>query len=397
MTPPRSSRRFAAVACLALVACDGASESRAAAKAVTVANPVSEAALTTVALAEDAERRLGIAVDTVAVRRLAASRALPGEVMPAPGMSQPLVAPVGGRIARPAGGELPVSGRHVRAGQPVLTLVPMAPDRDLLRTSEDLQAAEVRLSRAQLEADRVATLWRDRLISARDREAAEAELALARSAREAAVGRLRLAAGDTGLPAGVSSLVLRSPLDGVVRMLYVGEGQVVAAGTPLLEVARLDVVWVRVSAYVGDLQRLDGRGRAAVRVLGSSESAVALVGTPVAAPPSADPASASADLFYSVANARAALRPGERVQVSVPLRGAGDAVLSVPWAAVVFDQDGGAWVYERVADRTYARRRISLGTVSGAWAEVRSGIAAGAIVVTDGAAELLGTEFGAGK
>jgi len=43
------------------------------------------------------------------------------------------------------------------------------------------------------------------------------------------------------------------------------------------------------------------------------------------------------------------------------------------------------------------RRRISLGEVSGAWAEVRGGLAAGAVVVTDGAAELLGTEFGAGK
>jgi RND family efflux transporter MFP subunit len=381
---------------LVMASCGG-SEPASTPKAVTVDNPVTETALTRVTLAEDAERRLAIRVDTVKLRRLAATRTLAGEIVPAPGMSQQLAAPVAGRIALPPDGVLPVSGRRVQAGQPVLTLVPIAADRDLLRSTEELQSAEVRLTRAQLEADRVAALWRDRLISAREREAAEAELALARSARDAASGRASLASGDPGVPAGVSPLVLRAPLNGVVRTLSVGDGQVVATGTPLLEVARLDVVWVRVPAYVGDLSRLDIAARAAVRLLGAATANAALVGVPVTAPPSADAVTASADLFYSVTNTRLALRPGERVQVEIPLRGVGGEVLSVPWAAVVFDHDGGSWVYEKLAERTYARRRISLGTVSGGWAEVLAGIGAGAVVVTDGAAELLGTEFGAGK
>lgn len=398
MTADHRLQRSVIGALLALSACDTSTPAPAPpGKAVSVANPTAEATLTTVTLAEDAERRLGITVDTVATRRLAATRALAGEVVPAPGMSQQLVAPVAGRVARSSDGELPLSGRQVKAGEPVLTLVPMSPDRDLLRSDEELQAAEVRLTRAQLEADRVTALWRDRLISARDREAAEAELSLARAARDAAAGRARMASGESGVLAGVSRLVLRSPLDGVVLTLQVGEGQVVAAGTPLLEVARLNSVWVRVPVYVGDLSRLDTRARAAIRGLGASETSTPLMGSPVSAPPRADPASASADLFYALENGRLALRPGERVQVSVPMRGMGGEVLTVPWASVVFDHDGGAWVYERIADHKYARRRISLGAVSGPWAEVRSGIAAGALVVTDGAAELLGTEFGAGK
>ncbi len=379
----------------ALLACGKDAPPPAASKAVSVTNPVSEASLTTVTLAEDAERRLGISVETVTVRRVGATRALPGEVVAAPGMQQQLVAPVAGRIVRTAANELPLSGRRVRAQEPVLTLVPISPDRDLLRSNEDLQAAEARLTRAQLEYDRVAALWRDRLVAARDKEVAEAELIVARAARDAASGRARLAAGDPGVPAGVSPLVLRSPLDGVVRSLQVGEGQVVAAGTPLLEIARLDQVWVRVPTYVGDVERLDIRERVAVRLPGSSTSV--LTASPVSAPPSADAASASVDLFYMVTNVRLALRPGERVQVDVPLRDTGGASLAVPWAAVVYDHDGGAWVYERLKERTYARRRVSIGEVRGAWAVVRSGLRAGIVVVTDGAAELLGTEFGAGK
>ena len=182
-----------------------------------------------------------------------------------------------------------------------------------------------------------------------------------------------------------------------MRTLFVGEGQVVAAGTPLLDIVRLDAVWVRVPAYVGDLARLDTRARVVVHLLGGGAEESGMSGTPVAAPPNADAASASADLIYAVSNPRGLLRPGERVQVAVPLTGQGAALLTVPWASVVFDHDGGTWVYERIAARTFVRRRVALGEVSGRWAVVRSGVGAGALVVTDGAAELLGTEFGAGK
>ena len=366
-------------------------------KAATVANPVKESELATITISEDAERRLRIVVDTVALRQVAASRSLAGEVMAAPGMSQQLAAPVAGRVARVSAGELPLSGTRVRAGAAVLILVPIAPDRDLLRSNEEVQVAAARLTRAQLEADRVAALWRDRLVSGRDREVAEAELAIAKVARDAAAGRANIVTGEGGVPVGVSSLVLRSSLDGVVRTLFVGEGQVVAAGTPLLDIVRLDAVWVRVPAYVGDLARLDTRARVVVHLLGGGAEGSGMPGTPVAAPPNADAASASADLVYAVSNPRGLLRPGERVQVAVPLTGQGAALLTVPWASVVFDHDGGTWVYERIAARTYVRRRVAIGEVSGRWAVVRSGVGAGALVVTDGAAELLGTEFGAGK
>lgn len=394
--------RIVAAACVlaGLSACDRAPAPVAAAKSAAVEHPVTEASLTTVTLSPDAERRLAIAVDTAARRALSAMRTLPGEVVAAPGLAQQLAAPVAGRIARPDGAALPPSGARVRAGDALLALLPIATDRDVARSKEELDVTEARLRQAQLESDRVEALWRDRLVSARDREATQAALAVAQAARDAAAGRAALASGERATPAGVAPLVIRAPFDGVVRALNVGDGQLVAAGASLVEVVQLASVWIRVPAYVGDLARLQTGTRVTVQSLGAVGEASAqgvLTATPVAAPPTADPASASADLFYQVANTAARLRPGQRVQVNIPMRGTSADRLVVPWAAVVFDHDGGSWVYERTGERTYARRRVALGEVVGDWAEVRSGVAAGTPVVTAGAAELLGIEFGPGK
>ena len=50
-------------------------------------------------------------------------------------------------------------------------------------------------------------------------------------------------------------------------------------------------------------------------------------------------------------------RPGERVSVQLPLTGAEQALV-VPTAAVVYDLNGGTWVYEATGATTFARRRV---------------------------------------
>jgi hypothetical protein len=71
--------------------------------------------------------------------------------------------------------------------------------------------------------------------------------------------------------------------------------------------------------------------------------------------------------------------------------------LVIPWAAVVFDIHGGAWVYEHVKDNTFRRRRVEVRYVEGNDAVLSRGLEKGAKVITGGAAELWGTEFGVGK
>ena len=60
------------------------------------------------------------------------------------------------------------------------------------------------------------------------------------------------------------------------------------------------------------------------------------------------------------------------------------------------DAQGGTWVYEQTKPHTYVRRRVDLSRVQGDLAILARGPAPGTVVVIEGAAELFGTEFGAG-
>jgi multidrug efflux pump subunit AcrA (membrane-fusion protein) len=63
---------------------------------------------------------------------------------------------------------------------------------------------------------------------------------------------------------------------------------------------------------------------------------------------------------------------------------------------VLYDIHGDAWVYEDLGERAYTRRRVQVARYAGDRAIVTRGLTEGSAVVTDGAAELFGTEFGAG-
>jgi hypothetical protein len=82
--------------------------------------------------------------------------------------------------------------------------------------------------------------------------------------------------------------------------------------------------------------------------------------------------------------------------VELPLRGR-ETRLQVPYAAILYDIHGDAWVYENTAPRAFTHRRVELDHVAGATAILTRGPKPGTRVVTAGAAELFGTEFGAGK
>ncbi len=61
------------------------------------------------------------------------------------------------------------------------------------------------------------------------------------------------------------------------------------------------------------------------------------------------------------------------------------------------DIHGATWAYERTAPRTYRRTRVLVDFTEGDTAVLAYGPAEGTEVVTAGAAELFGTEFGAMK
>lgn len=133
---------------------------------------------------------------------------------------------------------------------------------------------------------------------------------------------------------------------------------------------------------------------------GASLGDASHVGKPIAAPPTADAASSSADLYYEVDNRELQLMPGQRVGIDIPMVSVTEAFV-VPAAAILYDIYGGTWVYVQSSTSEkgtkFTRSRVLLEWVEGDSAILSKGPSVGTMIVTNGAAELFGTEFGAGK
>ena len=115
-------------------------------------------------------------------------------------------------------------------------------------------------------------------------------------------------AGVSRNPVGAQGeLIVSAPFDGVVQRVSAVPGQTVAASAGLLEIAQVDTLWVRVSVYAGDATQIDHAQPVSVTRLGDAGTPAR--GTPVVAPLRGDPAAASVELHYAVAQVQPALRP----------------------------------------------------------------------------------------
>lgn len=381
---------------VATVACGRSADPEPAAPA-KVDHPVTESQLTTISLSEEAFTRLGIAVEPADSGAVAETRQVGGEVMAPPGQALSIAAPAAGTVLAPEGAPLPAPGRRVMKGEPLLRLLALPPDPATVR--EGLAVARARLTQAEAEARRVGDLFAERLVSARDNERAQADLVAARAAFETANAQQQQVERGTNVDGGgLTPLLVVAPSSGVIRALNVGAGQAVSAGTALLEIVAVDRLWVRVPLYAGDVRTVDRSKPAAIAPLGGSTGLPA-TGHWITGPPLADPGAASIDLFYELRGQAAGFRPGERVNVSLPLTDKGpDAVaVTVPLSALLLDNSGGTWVYQRLDSLAFVRRRVEVARVVGDRAVIARGLSAGTLIVTAGAAELFGTEFGPRK
>lgn len=358
--------------------------------AATVSHPKTEPDLTTVKLSTEAIRRLGIETDVARIQDAAATRTVGGDVVVPEGRRVQVTAPVAGTLVSATAR----AGTSVANGASMFKIAPLSPaERD--QAAEARRAVETAQAEEQLARQRVQRLeqlLKDGATSMRAVEEARAQREVAAAALNAARERLT-AIGQT--PVGSQGeVMIRAPFAGTILAVSAAEGQTVSATAPLAEIAQVTTLWVKVPLYAGDADAVDATKPASVTTLGSSRSPRMAVR--ITAPPTANPTSASIDLFYEVrGTGDTPLRPGERVTVQLPLKTT-ERGLVVSDRAVLYDISGGTWVYEDRGDGTYARRRIEIARHTGNLAVIARGIEPGTKVVTAGAAELFGTEFGAG-
>ena len=363
-----------------------------------VQNAVKETDLTTITLTAEAESRLGIETTFVEYRSVEKNRTFGGEVVSISGRSVTVTAPLSGTLLL-AKDDLPVTaGQQVTKSQPLFRLLLALPEKDLLSVQEEISLRKVELQLAQARVKRARQLLVDKAGSARELEDAEAQLAGAKVSLETAQTRLSLLEkGELDLATdGLASLIIKSPVDGIVQEVHVALGQTVTGTTALLEITGIDPVWIKVPVYVGDLAAIDTKKPARVHSLADFAGAETQTAEPVVAPFSADPKSVTVDLFYEISNEDLSYRPGQKVSVTLSLKDT-EQSLVVPYSSILYDMYGSAWVYQNTESQVYVRRRVELNYVLDELAILTRGPAVGARVVSAGAAELFGTEFGVGK
>ena len=380
-------------------------------------HPGVEAKLNTIELTAEAEEHLGLRTALVELRAMRQRRVYGGDVVLPTGASIVVSAPVNGTLEAVSRSGAPEVGSRVERNEPVFILKPLlsvergkltpaerAAQAQLKMTLADLQIsaagqieqAEPAVALAKQNLEREARLFNEGGAGTRRAvDAARAALAQAEKQLEAAQQREEMLKkidldSDSG---DVTPIPIVSPRDGFMKTQLATVGQIVFAGTQLFEVMDCDPIWIKVPVYAGEVHAIDLQRAALVEPLGDGGSAPQTA-EPVRAPPTADPQAASVDLYFELPNADGALRPGQRLDVTVMLRGEEQSRV-IPWSAVVHDIYGGQWVYEQTAPHQYVRRRVQVPYIADDLAVLESGPAEGAKIVVEGVAELFGTEFGA--
>lgn len=346
-----------ACALLMAVACSGCKPSPSAtvkAPPAKVTQVAKEESLANVVLTPEAEQRLGITTVAVTRKQVARSRTFGGELLLALG-----------RALRSTGGV--DSASPPSHGQSIFSLLPAMTPAEIIRVSEmqleadgQVAAARVQVQAANIALKRAENLLAEKAGSIRAVDEAKAQVALAETALQTALSRREL------------------------------------LGAPLFEAVKHDVLWVRVPVYVGDAQQIKKSEPARVGDLGARTNHVTRLASPVSVPISTSNGSATVDLFYEIENKDGLFRPGQKVAVRILLAGE-DQGLAVPASALLYDIHGDTWVYENTAPKGFTRRRVEVRFVEGDEAILARGLQAGAKIVTVGAAELFGAEFGFGK
>lgn len=295
-----------------------------------------EADLTTITLTPEAEQRLRLQAVAVERRTVPAARLFPGEV----------VLPLAGA----AGGAAPVLGGTLEERLRLADQQAVADGR--------VAAAKAQVEAASLAVERARKMVAAEAGSARSLEEATSGLGVARAALDTALAQRALLGASVG------------PQAAPVRP------------------------WVKAAVYSGEAAALDAGAPAQVRALAGG--ARSLAASPVRGPLTANAATATLDWYYELPEGTT-LRAGERVAVEIMTSASREDSLVVPFAAVLHDIHGGQWVYVATGPHQYVRRRVQVARIMGGLAVLATGPAPGTRVVTDGSAELFGTEFMTGK
>jgi len=270
-------------------------------------------------------------------------------------------------------------GDNVRAGQVLFEIDPRPYQAALDQTEGVLGRDAAQAANADKDAARIEALAAKDYVTLQQLDQARAAagaLAATLRADSAAVERARL---------DLQYATIRAPIEGRAGGLLLREGNLVraSAGTPLVVINQLAPILVRFavpSTYLPDIRRRAGR-RLDVRATPIGDTAMER-GVLTFLDNAVDSLTGTIQLKAEFPNRDGALWPGALVRVQLELDVERGAVV-VPLTAVMNGQQG-SFVYVIGGDRKAELRRVQVERSTDTIAVLRSGVAAGETVVTDG-------------
>jgi cobalt-zinc-cadmium efflux system membrane fusion protein len=328
-----------------------------------------------VQVSEEMLRDLRITTSKVEQHRGGESSSLLGEL----GVNKNAYAEVSAPMAARVISLRAVEGQHVRLGDALATLE----SGELARARGELATAEARRDLAQRALERKRGLNAEQIVPTREVQEAENEtIAADAQVRGARAGLQALGAPDRAAEgASASSLVLRSPVNGVVLERTLALGQTADPSKPLFRIGDLSTIWLTVHAFERDAVRL--RPGAPARITFAALPGRTFDGTIALIGQSVDADSRTVAVRIDLPNRGGLLRPGMSATAWLPV-GEQGTMLAVPAAAVQRVRD--RWcVFIPRDGRTFEIRPIGRGRDIAGEVEILSGLRAGEPIVVDGA------------
>ena len=263
------------------------------------------------------------------------------------------------------------AGQYVHAGDPLVKLESAEQANSLRSAEQAVNKANIAYELAVADYDRYTTLYARNAISKQSLDSYNAQLRTAQAELSSAIASKNSAAEQYGYG------MITAPVDGVVANVTATVGQVVSTTTTLMSVQDISEVYAVVNVEQKDLGKLTLGQKAEVTVdTYDKKIFTGMVDT-------INPEAGSSNRMFStkikIDNTEGLLKSGMFIKAQL---GVGDAVqvLVVPQSAVM--QKQGLYYAFTVENDKAVRHPIEIGDVTGDTIQIKSGIEAGAFVIT---------------
>lgn len=314
--------------------------------------------------------KIGFATEEVKTEPFGETIRTVAQIEPSQSDEKVVVAKAGGLVLF-TGREI-VPGTAVQTGQPLFSLE----GGGLADNNTDVRYAEAvaEYNRAKAEYDRKSELAKERIVS--ESELLESEAAYQNA--EAVYANLRKSLSSGG------SQVIRSPMTGFVKQLFVRNGEFAEAGQPLLVVSQNRDLLIKTELQPKYYPLLGSITTANIKVMHSDLTYTLedLNGKIVTYGRSADLYNPLIPVVFQVRN-NPGLLPGSFVEMFIKLQ-TGSEAITVPNEALV-EEMGTCFLYVQVTPELFEKRAVHIGKSDGLRTEIKEGLSVGERVVSKGA------------